>query len=166
MNVWFDANDTATLTGTSPMTNLERQIRKRQHTATRTAGALDSCRLTHSTACRWLISLTTPMPTFRASIHSKQQYIVFNLPNIGDWGSVLGSQQQKRIHVKQKRLHVEPTITLTAVRQNGGAELSGNFQLSNIGNYMVVRITGNEQQHELSGQAGLSVANKAGEGFP
>ena len=49
-----------------------------------------------------------------------------------------------------------------AVRQNGGAELSGNFQLSNISNFMIVRITGNNKNTSV--RSGWALGRQEGWG--
>ena len=135
MNVWFDANDSST-------TNTNWSDKSGNgHTATRTAGTLTLV----DNALNGMPVVNFADNTYAnvtGSIHSKQQYIVFNLPNVGDWGSVLGSQQQSG-YMLNRNGYMWNNNYPAAVRQNGGPELSGNFQLSNIGNYMVVRITGN-----------------------
>ncbi len=77
------------------------------------------------------------------SMFVKQSYVVFNLLNAGDWGAVVGCSDRSGYMLYRSGYFWSSNYP-EAVRQNGGSELSGNFQLSNIGNYMVVRITGND----------------------
>ena len=95
------------------------------------------------------------------NLYSRQQYFVFSLPNIGDWGSVLGSQVQSG-YLLNKGGYMWDQNYPDAVRQNGGAELSPNFQLSNIGEFMVVRVTGND--NDTSVRSGWALGRQQGWG--
>ena len=159
-NVWFDANDTATLTGSSPVTAWNDKSGN-QRTATRTAGTLTLVTANAVNGMPVVNFADNTYANITGNMNSKQQYIVFNLPNVGDWGSVLGSQKRSGYMFNRNGSMWNQNYP-TAVRQNGGAELSGNFQLSNIGNYMVVRITGNS--NDTSVRAGWALGRQEGWG--
>ena len=159
LEVWFDASDITTITGSSPMTAWSDKSGN-GHTATRTAGTLTLV----GNALNGMPVVNFADNTYAnvtGNMYSKQQYIVFNLPNVGDWGSVLGSQQRSG-YTFNRSGYMWNNNYPAAVRQNGGAELSGNFQLSNIGNYMVVRITGNN--NNTSVRSGWALGRQEGWG--
>lgn len=95
------------------------------------------------------------------TLYAKEQYIVFRLPNSGDWGSVLGSQTRSG-YLMNPDGHFWDGNYPAAVRQNGGAPLSPDYQLSDIGNYMVVKVTGNNG--DTSVRSGWALGRQEGWG--
>ena len=88
---------------------------------------------------------SNPYANVTGSMFSKQQYVVFSLPNIGgDWGAVLGSTGVRSGYMMHPSGYMWSGNYPEAVRQNGGAELSPNYQLSSVSDFMIVRITGND----------------------
>ncbi|MCE9546643.1 MAG: autotransporter-associated beta strand repeat-containing protein [Planctomycetia bacterium] len=80
---------------------------------------------------------------------SKQQYFVFSMPSPGgDWGTIIGSQTRSGYMFNPNGFMWDGNYP-QAVMQNGGAPLNPNFQLSNIGNFMVVQVTGNSNDTSI-----------------
>jgi len=147
LQCWYDAAVGVTTSGTNVTAWADQS--GNGHTATRTNGTL--------TAATGQVN-GLPAVQFRSngqasiagSMFVKDEYIVFKLPNSGDWGTVLGSQSRSGYLMNPAGYFWNGNYP-SVVRQNGGAPLSQgtNYQLSNIGNYMVLKITGNSSDSSV-----------------
>jgi len=75
------------------------------------------------------------------TMNAQEQYIVFRLEG-GDWGSVLGSQTRSGYLMNPSGYFWNGNFP-SAVKQNGTTVSAQPYQLSNIGTFMVLKITGN-----------------------
>jgi len=142
---WFDASQLTGLNDGDSVTAWT-DSSGNAHTATRTGGTLSYA--TNQ------VNGTLPVVQFRDSAYadvagtlfSKEQYIVFRLPNpsgAGEWGSVLGSQTESGYLLNRNGTFWDGRPA-DGVSQNGTAV--GNapyYNLTDIGNFMVLKITGN-----------------------
>ncbi|MEI6607560.1 MAG: Ig-like domain-containing protein, partial [Verrucomicrobiota bacterium] len=158
---WFDASQ---LTGLSDGDQVDTWADlSGAHTATKNQGSM---RFSTNQ-----INTTLPTVQFRdnacanlsGSMFAKEQYIVFRLPQSGDWGTVLGSQTRSGYLMNPTGYFWDQNYP-SAVRQNGGAPLSPNFQLSNIGDFMVLKITGNS--NDTSVRSGWALGRQEGWAAP
>jgi autotransporter-associated beta strand protein len=142
LQLWLSADEGVTVDGADTVTGWTDRSGN-GHTASQTSGnvKLLADQVNGLPAVEFR---SNPLADVTGSLFSKQQYVVFRLANIGgDWGAVMGSTGVRSGYMMNPSGYFWSGNYPEAVRQNGGAELSPNYQLSDVTDYMVVRITGN-----------------------
>ena len=137
--LWIDASQIAGLSNGNSVDTWT-DLSGYGHTASKTAGTM-----TYATG------QVNGLPTvlFRASAYAnllgtlfaKEQYIVFRIQG-GDWGTVLGSQSQSG-YLLNPAGYFWNGMYPAGVSQNGSVVTAQPYQLSNIANFMILKITGN-----------------------
>lgn len=145
LQCWFDASQGVTTSGTAVTSWADQS--GNGHTATKTNGSmtLAASQVNGKPVVQFR---NRGNATLTGSLFTKQQYVVFRMPNSGDWGTVLGSQSQSGYMFHPSGYMWDGNYP-AGVRQNGGTALSPNYQLSNIGNYMVLKIEGNSNDSSV-----------------
>lgn len=154
----FDAAAGTTTDGNGVTTWLDQS--GNDHTATRNQGTMQIA--ANAINSRPVVQFRgNAYANMTGNLFSKQQYVVFKLPNSGDWGSVMGNQTRSGYLMNRAGFFWDGNYP-AGVRQNGGSNLSPNYQLSDIGNFMVVKITGNN--NDTSVRSGWALGRQEGWG--
>ncbi|MFP6886911.1 MAG: LamG-like jellyroll fold domain-containing protein, partial [Opitutales bacterium] len=149
--VWYDASHPGAITATNNNVTTWKDKSGNEHTATRSSGNM-MLKDYGSNGLKFVEFRSNPLAVISGDMYAKQQYIVFSLPQIGgDWGSVLGNNASRAGYMFHPNGYMWNGNYPAGVRQNGGAELGPNYQLSNPKNFMVVKITGNDNNSSVRG---------------
>ena len=142
LNAWFSASSLNTTYANGQSVTTWPDLSGNGNTATLTAGNLTF--VTNQIDGFPAVQFTNNgYANIAGSMYSAEQYIVFNLQNSGGWGSVLGSQVRSG-YLLNPGGYFWGSNEPVAVEQNGTSlPLSTNYQMSNIGNFMVLKIDGN-----------------------
>ena len=159
MNAWFDASTLALSNGAAISTWAD--LSGQNHTATKSGGGTITLATNQVNGLPVAQFRGDRVATLSGSLYAAQEYAVFSMPSTGgDWGAILGSGDSNQGYLFNKNGYMWDARYPNGVSQNGGAALSPNYQLSNPGNFMVIKIdnrngnTGLTNNWRLGGQEG------------
>ena len=138
LNAWFDASK---ITGATNGQNIASwtDLSGQNHDATRTQGQMNYA--TNQVNGLPVVQFRgAGIGTLAGNLFASQEYIVFNLPNGGDWGAALGSNNDNQGYLMNREGYMWDNRYPRSVSKNG-IPLSPNYYFGNNNGFMILKVS-------------------------